>query len=377
MTPRSFAALLCTPLVACGSDLSPTGDGGTPPYALAVAGDAELLLHPGDERTLHVLLAENEVGPVASARIHFELQGPDPAGSRIDAADVITDDDGIATVHFTAGARAGGAPFQLTASAPGLAASPVSFTVTIAAQRRMLEIVPTAATRVAADGRSGTTLAGVFASVALRVRESDADTGDAIVGDRISFVLPDVASSRWSATSDRTATVRTGAGGEARVYLITAAAAEGPWRVSAQPAAGGAPVTFTVTVQSGASSCTSNAQCGPGQVCKGDPGRCEDDDAACDASRPCPPGRVCAGGVCEPLPGDACDPAAPACGAGQCCDAGALVCRDACEQSCAEGTHCQPGAACGEGACVRDDVVPDLTGVWLTRHQFNLRDALP
>jgi hypothetical protein len=275
-------------------------------------------MHPDEERLLHVVLTKEDAGPVPDARIHFELRDLDAQGARLDAADVITDEDGVARVTLTAGPRPAPAPFHLAVSTPDLGAAPVAFRIAVIAERRLLEIVPTAATRVREGGRSATTLAGVSSSVALRVREVDADTFEPIAGDRITFTLPAVASSRWSATSSRIATALTGMGGEARVYLITSQAAEGPWQVVAQGADGDTAVTFEVRVQ--------------GQLCPFDPG--------------------C--GVDEPKP--ECDPTAPSCGSGQCCDPVDRVCRE---------------------SCVRDGNVPDLSGVWVTRHDFNLRQTLP
>jgi hypothetical protein len=142
-------------------------------------------------------------------------------------------------------------------------------------------------------------------------------------------------------------------------------------------AAGSASVSFLVTVQgAGAASCSTNAQCGPGQICGGDPPTCED-ARGCGDTRPCPAGTVCVDEFCEP-PGDAaCDPGTPLCAAGQCCDPVAWVCRDPCAMTCASGTHCEPGPACGAGSCVPDETMPDLTGLWLTRHDFDLRQTLP
>jgi hypothetical protein len=307
---RTFAATLSVAILACGSEPA-IPNAGASPYTLAAVGGEDVPLHPNEERTLHVLLTQDEVGPVASARVHFEFRDGDPGQSRIDAADVVTDEDGIARVHLTAGSHPG-APFRLVAATPELGAAPVAFSVTIIPERRLLQIVPTAATRVANDGATATTLAGVFSSVALRVRELDADTGEPIAGDRITFTLPPVASSRWSTTSSRIASAQTGLGGEARVYLITAQAAEGPWQVVAQAAGAASTVTFDVTVQGGSH---------------------ED----------------------EPPPDADCDPAAPACGGDRCCDPAARICRP----------------------CIPDENVPDLSGVWLTKHDFNLRESLP
>ncbi len=354
----SFPALLAATALGCGSD--PAGDEvGKKAYTLSMVGGPEVSIHPGEERTLLVLLAQEEVGPTADGRVHFSfLAGSDPGGTRIDAADVTTDEDGIARVLLTAGSRPSGGPLQLAASAPDLGAPQVFFHVSIVPERRLLQIVQTAATRVSGDGARGATLAGVFSSVALRVRELDADTGEPVPGDAVRFTLPDVASSRWSATSDRTTTVRTGAGGEARAFLVTTEAAEGPWQVVARAASADSPALFDVTVQgAGASACATNAQCPPGQVCAGSPPRCQDEP--------------------DPPPRSGCDKDAPACPAGQCCDEDALACREACAMTCGPGTHCDAGDGCGAGACVPDEAVPDLSGVWLTRHDFNLREALP
>ena len=316
---RTFSAILSIGIIACGTrPASPSPGPDVSPYTLALVGSDDLTLHPDEERLLHVVLTKEDAGPVPDARIHFELRDLDAQGAHIDAADVITDEDGIARVTLTAGPRPAPVPFHLAASTPDLGAAPVAFSIAVIPERRLLEIVPTAATRVRDDGKSATTLAGVSSSVALRVRELDADTLEPIAGDRITFTLPPVASSRWSATSSRIATASTGMGGEARVYLITSQAAEGPWQVVAQGADGDAAVTFEVRVQA--------------QLCPFDPG--------------------C--GVDEPPP--ECDPAAPACGSGQCCDPVDRVCRE---------------------TCVRDGNVPDLSGVWVTRHDFNLRQTLP
>ena len=375
---RATAAAISMALAACGVDpAGPTAEAGQSPYTLALVGDPDLTLHPGERRNLEVLLAGEDQGPIANARLHFGFQQGEPAGGSLEAEEVATDDSGIAAASFLAGARPAAGPFHVVVTAPGLRAEPVTFRLSVVALRRTLAIVPTPATRVSADEASATTLIGVSSSVGLKVRELDADTGAPIPGDTISFTLPPVANARWSAGVYRTATAQTGAGGKAQVYLVATPAAEGPWQVTAQSIAGGPPVLFNVTVQA-AGSCSANAQCAPGQVCTGDPPRCADDggSSCADPRNPCPPGFACAGGVCEPAD-VSCDPEAPACGSGRCCDASALVCRDVCPMSCAAGTHCEPADTCGEGSCVPDETVPDVSGIWLTRHDYRIRDALP
>ena len=65
-----------------------------------------------------------------------------------------------------------------------------------------------------------------------------ADTGEPVARDAIVFSLPDAAGARWSTTSSRVVAVQTGAGGEARAYLVTTEAAEGPWQVVARAESG-------------------------------------------------------------------------------------------------------------------------------------------
>ena len=288
MSSRAHIASLASLLVACGGETAtPTAGADARRYTLALIGDPAITLHPGQARTLQALLAASEDGPVANGRIHFAFLDGNPAGSRVDAGDVLTDDDGVATVRLTAGSTP--AAFRLAVMAPELAVAPVAFAVDVVPLRRTLRVVPTPTTSVSADGAQGSTLAGVAGTVALKVRELDADTGAPIEGDTIAFTLPAIANAHWSAGVSRTATVKTGAGGKAQAFLVTSQSAEGPWRVVAESAMGDAQVTFDVTIR-------------------------------------------CALGICEP----------PACG----------------------------------GACPIEEV-PDVTGLWLTRHDFRIHDVLP
>jgi hypothetical protein len=329
------------------------------------------VVHPGTERTLEVLLSQQEQGPVAAARIHFAFSDVDTAGSRLDPEDAVTDGDGVASVHLIAGNPA---QLRLVSSAPGLDAAEAAFAVEVVPLRRDLEAVATASTTVGPGGASASAVTGVSSNLSLRVRELDADTGAPIAGDTIAFTLPEVANARWSSGAGVTALARTGAGGQARATLVTSQAAEGPWNVIAQSSAGPPAVTFTVTVQGGGS-CTANAQCPPGQICAGDPPRCQ--DAGGDPCASCPPDDLCVDGVCVPAGGARCDPGAPRCAPGQCCDESALSCRDSCPLSCAPGTHCEAGESCGEGSCTPDETLPDVTGYWLTQHDFSIGEVLP
>src|SRR2546422_3333759 len=110
---RTLAAAMCLAFVACGGkhgneDTSP--DAGGSAYAITLVGNAAMVLHPKEKRTLQVVLAQDQVGPVTSANIHFEFQDGEAQGAALDATDVKTDANGVATVHFTAGATAANSP---------------------------------------------------------------------------------------------------------------------------------------------------------------------------------------------------------------------------------------------------------------------------
>ena len=212
---RATAAAISSALAACGDPAGPTAEAGQSPYTLALVGDPDLTLHPGERRNLEVLLAGEDQGPIANALVHFGFQQGEPAGGSLEAEEVATDGSGIAAARFLAGARPAAGPFHVVVTAPGLRAGPVTFRLSVVALRRTLAIVPTPATRVSADGASATTLIGVSSSVGLKVRELDADTGAPIAGDTISFTLPPVANARWSAGVSRAATAQTGAGATA------------------------------------------------------------------------------------------------------------------------------------------------------------------
>ena len=162
-------------LVACSGDPGQTG-AGEKPYTLGLVGDPDLTLHPGERRDLRILLAGEDQGPIANARVHFGFQQGEPAGGSLETEEVTTDDSGVATARFLAAGRPAAGPFHVVATAPDLRAGAVAFRLSVVALRRRLAIVPTPATLVSADGASATTLIGVSSSVGLKVRVLDAET---------------------------------------------------------------------------------------------------------------------------------------------------------------------------------------------------------
>ena len=394
---RNLAAALCLALAACGGKHGAAGgggfDGGTSAYALSLVGSANMVVHPSDKRTLQVILTQDQVGPVANAGVHFEFQDGDPKGGKIDsqlAEDVQTDANGVATVHFQAGTTSAGSPtYKLVASAPSFGSDPVAFSFEVRPISRLLQIVGSSTTHVSSDGASASVIVGVTASATLSVKELDADTGSAIAGDKLQFnIAPTETASHWGAgpgvTGNKFEGV-TGPGGVVQGFLIASPNPETSFAISVQSENGSSAVTFNVSVQAGSGqTCTTNAQCGPGMVCIGNPPTCQAGGGgaggcATGSDNPCPNGYFCVNNVCVPPTGSQCDPGAPNCGNGMCCSATAgNTCVPDCASPCPGGQHCVPNlTSCGNGSCVADTATPDLTGVWLTKHDYDIRDALP
>lgn len=386
---RTLAAALSLALAACGGKHNSDGgfDGGSSSYALTLVGSALYTVHPQDKRTLQVLLSQDQVGPVTNASIHFEFQDGATAGAKLDSADsedVTTDANGVATVHFQAGSASGRPSFKVVASADNYGASPVAVQFNVIPVRTQLQIVGSPTTHVSTDGQSATVTMGVNTSVGLTVKETDLDTGAAISNDKITYTLPPAvvtAGSPYWSTGAATTQATTSSGGQAQAFLLTKSITNGPSLVTAQSAAGGAGVTFSVTVQnSSGSSCTTNSQCPAGQVCAGNPPTCQPGNTGtgCDngSDNPCPFGYLCVNGVCTPPNGTQCDPAAPNCTSGYCCN-GSDTCVPDCASPCPAGEHCVPGSTCGTGTCQSDTTVPDITGTWITKHTYSIKDALP
>jgi len=385
---KSLLIALCLTLAgaACSKNNgNPGEDGGTNAYALAVVGPAVLTMHPNDVKTLSVALAQANVGPVANADIHFEFDNEDPAGAQIDIADATTTAAGNASFKLTAGATA---TFKVIASWNGHPeVSPVAFSIQVVTVRKLLQIVGSPQVRVANDGQSATVTMAISSSLALKAQLLDQDTGNPIAGDSISFSIPAVHSVLSGGSSATTAAQTTGATGTAQVFLVSGAVIES-FLVTAQDQAGGVgAVTYSVTVQNNAagSTCTTSAQCDPGQSCVDGVCSTNGSGASCTVGNDngCPFGYVCVDGTCQPPANPNCDPNNPAatCPAGDTCvctgSPSAQVCQ--CEPIC--GT-CPPGETCvvtgNTGTCEpAAGTTPDLTGVWYTRHSFSIQQALP
>ncbi|HKC59136.1 MAG TPA: hypothetical protein VKB92_03545 [Myxococcales bacterium] len=289
---RLLAAVLCLTLAAC-DDPSGAGKIDDAAYRFAAVSETDLVLHPGETRTLRVVLARDEVGGVPDALVHFEVAG-DPGALAIGSPDVATGEGGVAGVSVTAHGQTGSA--EVIASAPAFDVPQVRFGVEIAPVRRILQVVGGPGTLVDPGGKTASVTLSESGSTPLRVRAIDADTGEPAAGEIVFFSVPPSARATFGSSGARSARATTNPAGEAQALLM--GQGEEP-EFEASAFSGSEGVTFSVTV-------------------RGLPA------PTCD----CPAGYFCADGLCEPgVPGD--------------------------------------------------PVLPDVTGVWHTKHAFDLRASLP
>lgn len=291
---RALASVLCFAAVGCGGDPS-AGQDGAGAYRLAAVSETDLVLHPGETRTVRVVLARERVGGVPNALVHFQVQG-DPGAVTAGPQDATTGEDGMASISVTARGQTGSA--EVIATAPAFDAPQVTFTVEIVPIRRILQAVGGPGTLVDPGGKTASVILSESGSTPLRVRLVDADTGEPVDGESVTFSVPPEARSTFGSGGAKAARATTNAAGEAQAFLQARGMEPGFDASAFSPRASNG-VSFTVTVL-------------------GNPA------ASCD----CPGGYVCADGVCEP-----------------------------------------------RGP--RDPALPDVTGVWHTKHAFDLRASLP
>jgi hypothetical protein len=329
-------------VAACGSGERRTAADGE--VRLVALGAAELLVHPGERRTLQVAAVRGASEPLPGERVSFRIEGGRASGSALSAASATADAAGVATVELSCGAAP--ASLEVVAAPASSAPAEAVFSVRIEPIRRVLQVVSSPGATSASDGQSAWVAAPRSAAVALRVREIDADTGERIEGDAIEFALPPASyASGFPGTS---AHARTGAGGVAQAVLRTGAEIE-HFEVSAVSLSGGDPVFFDVAV---------GGETGP-------------PEQGCGPDVPCPFGYECASGACAPPEPRACAPDDPrSCPGGYecaCDDPAGCACEPICG-ACPAGQTCDPGVR----ACVAAPAIPDATGTWYVRHSFRL-----
>lgn len=379
LSSRWSAVLAVAALAACGSD--PAGskpDAGDPPHqqtkVLTRVGPGTLQGHPGDALTLQALLSMSEVGPVVDGAVTWRLV-EDPGSTALAGTSSSTNEAGVAEMKVTLGDQG---TVTIRADSAG-ATSKAVWKIDVRPVVKHVRIVEgTDVTNTDASAQHATVAAAVGRQTVLRVRVS-AEQGEGerpVPSEPVAFSFQSTISGAAFQGNASGATTSQG-DGEANVVL-TAGTVAGTYTVVAT-ISGGVYVTFEVAVSSGTGqggACQSSAQCPTGQVCSS--GACVSSGpggSSCGSNdRPCPIGYSCdaASGLCKPSFGGGCDH----CPLGTHCDTTTNQC-NADDPECSDAVACPTGFNCQSGLCVPTDGTIDVTGHWYTKHDFDVKAALP
>lgn len=362
-------------LAACSEDPTKPGDktdGGEVARVLTRVGPGTLDAHPGSVLTLRSLLSQAEFGPIANGAVTWKLSGISD-GTALEVNTSTTDENGLAEVTINVGE---GGQFNVVATSEG-AKSRASWAVRVVPMAKLLTITSTGPEfQLEADNLANVTVTP-GRTIRLRVRVTTEDQ-IAIPKEEVTFAFldGDAPADATLETTEGEGKALTDGGGEALAFLQTGTELKG-YTVRAT-LAGGSEASFIVTVKDGVENCRSTSQCAPGLVCRG--GKCVDRDIIgekCDPldDRACPFGWTChaATGRCVPYGGTCelgCDPASYVCNE----DTG--ECIQDCDK-CPDGFTCMNAVSMCVPENPDDPNDIDVTGLWFTRHMFNIRDALP
>jgi Cys-rich repeat protein len=387
-------------LAACGEDPAATGtiDAGPVVKVLVRAGPGAIEAHPGDQLTLQAVLAVSDVGPVPDATVTWKIV-TNPGGAELSTATSTTNEAGVAETVLQLDPTEIG-EYVVRADSAG-ATSKAVWKIDVQNPIKHLRILP--ATGIVTDNadQHANVSAGIGRQVVLRVAATveERDGDRKLAGEPVTFAFTGGQYSGATFPNNADGKVTTQADGTASIALAAGTAA-GNFSLSAT-IAGGISVTFDVTVsRNGGAGCQSSTQCPSGQSCIS--GQCQavgSGSADCSGNdRPCPVGFSCnaTSGQCEPGSGGGCEacPKGPACTSQSTCTGG-QVCTEGfcqnpgvhCDEStntcvpddpCSSDTDCPSGFTCQSGVCnPSGDAVIDVTGLWFTRHYFDINAALP
>jgi hypothetical protein len=386
----AFALLSAAAVISGCSEPSvkpPGGDTKKPAQlVLTRVGPGAFQSHPGDPFTLRVLLSETtgedgKVIPGASVKWK-PVQRPGAINIETDTA--VTNEAGVAEIRITC---VDVGEFQFRADSEG-ATTKAFWKIDCANPLRFLRIVEQPPGTFVTDAPQNTKASGqvvVNKTIPLQVKalEMVGDKETPLANQEIAFQVTRGLSKTELRSSDSTQTdpayqkIRSSALGLATVTLF-GGATTGPVTVLATwgnlP-----PVEFSLNVVL-VPSCESSAQCARNQVCVDNLCQERDDtiNLTCGSSdRGCPLGYTCVedngAKVCKPYTGGDCG----TCPGGFICDVNTNTCTKE-NPDCTTDAEC-PNGQCRWGVCYPNnpgDVI-DASGHWYTKHDFNVKDALP
>jgi plastocyanin len=176
MKHLAFVSLAAAVLAvaACGDGNEPTGTVGQPTTLVAISGDGQRVAVRGTVVEPFVVKVTDDAGnPIGGVDVTWEVAAG--AGS-LSATSIRTDPSGRAAVVLTAGDTEGAN--TVTASVPGLAGSPVTFTATA--------LEPSGIAIVAGNGQTARVAQPLRDSLVVRVTASD---GGTLPGATIAWVV--------------------------------------------------------------------------------------------------------------------------------------------------------------------------------------------
>lgn len=350
---RGWLLLIAAILGACGDDrASGNSDAGVEYQqvrVLARVGQGIFVGHPGDVITLRALLAVTEVGPIPNGEISWRI-AQDPGNTLIQDLKTTTSDSGITENVVTLGDTG---PVVVRADSNG-AASKAVWKIDVQPVIKHLRIVDSSNVRLLdTSAQAAFVTAPLAGQVQLRVKVTadSVDTEKPLTNEPINFALASSLAGTSFATDSLTYTQ-----GDGQAWVIlNSGTSRGTYKVTAST--NSSFVEFTVEVKNGGGGTN------PGT------GTCGTDD------RPCPLGYSCdlSTGQCKPAFGSGCD----SCPDSTVCDPVTNQCT-ALDPECDTNIPCPTGFLCQNGICNPNDPnVVDVTGLWFTRHIFDIRSGLP
>ena len=316
----------------------------------------------------------DDLRPAIETAIAWRFLGGTPEGASLSVESSATDSSGIAVVDVGVGPTAS-RTLQVEASAEG--ANSVTFSITIGADRRELEILGDTTINALMHSRERIRmrLTRLTSSLSSGVPIADEALHIQLIGGARNYAgLDDNSLGEVSTTTNSSgiADLVFQTGNTQQTYEILVCGGTSCTGID--------PVTITINVSLGGGSgaeCYSFFDCDPGYVCI--EGLCKPAGNYCNTTAECPTGYICSTTTRECVidDGTSCNDNNDCvndeiCGIENCC-----VPPDGCQSN----AHCPDGFTCDacSGACLPPGAIAalDVSGSWDTVYQLDLSDTLP